>query len=135
MQDYLVRRLLALTPTSLFASLIVFVTVRLIPGNVIDLMLSQNDISADKFSSEQLISALGLEKPMWEQSARRMGGILLARVRVTFELGLLALAPGPCLTVVVYATNMFGDALCDLFDPRHARFALILAGGDPAGQD
>ena len=30
----------------------------------------------------------------------------------------LALAPGLCLTVVVYATNMFGDALRDLFDPR-----------------
>jgi peptide/nickel transport system permease protein len=135
MQAYLVHRLLALIPTLLFASLIVFVTVRLIPGNVIDLMLSQYDISADKFSSEQLISALGLGKPIWEQSARRMGGILLARVPVTIELGLLALAPGLCLSVVVYATNMFGDALCDLFDPRHARFALILAGGDPAGQD
>ena len=30
----------------------------------------------------------------------------------------LALAPGLCLTVVVYATNMFGDALRDLLDPR-----------------
>ena len=30
----------------------------------------------------------------------------------------LALAPGLCLTVVVYATNVFGDALRDLLDPR-----------------
>jgi peptide/nickel transport system permease protein len=30
----------------------------------------------------------------------------------------LALAPGLCLTVVVYATNMFGDALRDILDPR-----------------
>jgi peptide/nickel transport system permease protein len=30
----------------------------------------------------------------------------------------LAMAPGLCLTIVVYATNMFGDALRDLFDPR-----------------
>ena len=30
----------------------------------------------------------------------------------------LALAPGLCLTIVVYAINMFGDALRDLIDPR-----------------
>lgn len=30
----------------------------------------------------------------------------------------LALGPGLCLTLVVYATNVFGDALRDLLDPR-----------------
>lgn len=30
----------------------------------------------------------------------------------------LALAPGLCLTVVVYAVNVYGDALRDLLDPR-----------------
>ena len=30
----------------------------------------------------------------------------------------LALAPGICLTVVVYAVNVYGDALRDLLDPR-----------------
>ena len=110
MQAYIARRLLALIPTLFFASLIVFVTVRLIPGSVIDLMLSQNDISAGKASREQLISALGLDKPMWEQYGRWMGGILLrgdfgqslwqntpvaellqARLPVTFQLGFMAL--------------------------------------------
>ena len=110
MHTYVVRRLLALVPTLFFASLIVFVTVRLIPGDVIDLMLSQNDISADKLSRDQLIAALGLDKPMWEQYGRWAGAILFrgdfgtslwqstpvgellaARLPVTFELGLLAL--------------------------------------------
>ena len=110
MQAYIARRLLALIPTLLFASLIVFVTVRLIPGSVIDLMLSQNDISAGKASREQLISALGLDKPMWEQYGRWVSGILLhgdfghslwqntpvaellaARLPVTFQLGFMAL--------------------------------------------
>ena len=110
MHTYVVRRLLALVPTLFFASLIVFVTVRLIPGDVIDLMLSQNDISAGKLSRDQLIAALGLDKPMWEQYGRWVGAILLrgdfgnslwqstpvgellaARLPVTFELGLLAL--------------------------------------------
>ena len=110
MQAYIVRRLLALIPTLFFASLIVFATVRLIPGSVIDLMLSQNDISADKFSRDQLIAALGLDKPMWEQYVHWISGILLhgdfgrslwqstpvsellrARLPVTFQLGLMAL--------------------------------------------
>ena len=30
----------------------------------------------------------------------------------------LALAPGLCLTVVVFAVNVVGDALRDLVDPR-----------------
>jgi peptide/nickel transport system permease protein len=110
MQAYILRRLLALIPTLFFASVIVFVTVRLIPGSVIDLMLSQNDISADKFSRDQLVAALGLDKPMWEQYGRWIGAILLhgdfgrslwlntpvaellaARLPVTFQLGLMAL--------------------------------------------
>ncbi len=110
MKTYVARRLLALVPTLFFASLIVFVTVRLIPGDVIDLMLSQNDVSASKLTRDQLIAALGLDKPMWEQYALWMGGILfhgdfgqslwqnvpvsellLARMPITLELGLLAL--------------------------------------------
>jgi peptide/nickel transport system permease protein len=109
MQAYVARRLLALIPTLFFASVIVFVTVRMIPGDVIDLMLSQNDISAGKHSREQLIAALGLDRPMWEQYLRWIGAalrgdfgyslwqnapvgeFLVARLPVTFELGLLAL--------------------------------------------
>jgi len=110
MQAYIVRRLLALIPTLFFASLIVFATVRLIPGSVIDLMLSQNDIAADKFSRDQLVAALGLDKPMWQQYMHWISGVLLhgdfgrslwqntpvsellmARLPVTFQLGAMAL--------------------------------------------
>ena len=122
MQAYLVRRLLALIPALFFASVIVFATVRLIPGSVIDLMLSQNDISADKLSRDQLIAALGLDKPIWEQYARWMGGILLAgdfgrslwgntpvaelllaRLPVTFELGLMALVVALAVAIPIGA--------------------------------
>jgi peptide/nickel transport system permease protein len=30
----------------------------------------------------------------------------------------LALAPGLCITLVVYSVNVLGDALRDLLDPR-----------------
>ena len=79
MGAYLARRLLALLPTLLLASLIVFVTIRLIPGDVIDLMLSQNDVAADKLSRDQLVAALGLDQPMWEQYLRWVGAHRAAR--------------------------------------------------------
>ncbi len=113
MRGYLLRRLLALLPTLLLASVIVFVTVRLIPGDVIDLMLSQNDVSADTKSREQVIAALGLDRPLWQQYGRWVSAIVLhgdlgrslwqgtpvtehlwARLPVTFELGLIALLVG-----------------------------------------
>lgn len=110
MRTYILRRVLALVPTLFFASVIVFVTVHVIPGNVVDLMLSQNDVSAGKLSRDQLVQVLGLDRPIWDQYLRWIGGILmhgdfgrslwqstpvaehlLARLPVTFELGLLAL--------------------------------------------
>jgi peptide/nickel transport system permease protein len=113
MRAYILRRLLALLPTLFIASVIVFTTVRLIPGDVIDLMLSQNDLGADRLGREQLMQTLGLDRPMAEQYLRWVGAILLhgdlgrslwqdthvtemllARLPVTLELGALALLVG-----------------------------------------
>jgi peptide/nickel transport system permease protein len=77
MRAYVIRRILALIPTLFFASVIVFATVRMIPGDIIDMMISQNDISAGKADREQLEAALGLDQPMYIQYFRWMGGILL----------------------------------------------------------
>lgn len=76
MSSYFVHRLLALIPTLFFSSIIVFVSVRLIPGDTIDLMLAQNDISANQVTREDLIRALGLDVPLLEQYGRWVGRIL-----------------------------------------------------------
>jgi len=110
MQGYVIRRVLALIPTLFFASFIVFITVRLIPGNIIDLMLSQNDVSAAKQTRAQLEAVLGLDQPVYTQYFRWIGALLLhgdlgrslwsntpvteqilQRLPVTFELGAMAL--------------------------------------------
>ncbi len=110
MYGYLIRRLLALVPTLFFASVIVFAVIRMVPGDVIDLMLSENDFSADKASREQLERALGLDQPIYLQYVNWVSGILLRgdlgrslwldspvleevvdRIPVTFELGLVSL--------------------------------------------
>jgi peptide/nickel transport system permease protein len=65
---------------------------------------------------ESALSFLGLGVP---PPAPTWGGMLSGSGRTfMFQGPWLALAPGLCLTVVVYATNMFGDALRDLLDPR-----------------
>jgi len=108
MLAYTVRRLIALVPTLFFASVIVFVSVRLIPGSVIDLMLANNPLAMDK-DRGAIEAALGLDKPMYVQYLHWVGGILrgdlgrslwqdtpvtheiLARLPVTLELALLAM--------------------------------------------
>jgi peptide/nickel transport system permease protein len=120
MRGYVIRRLLSLLPTLFFASLIVFITVRLIPGDIIDMMLSQNDVAADKKSRDQVVAALGLDKPMWEQYVTWVSNIIFrgdlgsslwqnspvteflkARMPVTFELGLLALIVGLLIAIPI----------------------------------
>lgn len=65
---------------------------------------------------ESGLSFLGLGVP---PPAPTWGGLLSGAGRTyMFQGPWLALAPGLCLTVVVYATNVFGDALRDLLDPR-----------------
>jgi peptide/nickel transport system permease protein len=110
--------LVALVPTLFFASLIVFATVRLIPGSVIDLMLSQNDIAVGK-DRAQLEAALGFDRPIYVQYVRWVGAALhgdlgrslwqntpvttqlLDRLPVTFELGVLALTVALCLAIPI----------------------------------
>ncbi len=66
--------------------------------------------------SEAALSFLGLGVP---PPAPTWGGMLSGDGRTYLYLGpWLALAPGVCLTVVVYSANVFGDALRDLLDPR-----------------
>ena len=66
--------------------------------------------------AEAGLSFLGLGVP---PPAPTWGGMLSGSGRAYMYQGpWLALAPGLCLTVVVYSINMFGDALRDVLDPR-----------------
>lgn len=66
--------------------------------------------------AESGLAFLGVGVP---PPAPTWGGLLSGGGRIyMFQGPWLALAPGLCLTLVVYATNVFGDALRDLLDPR-----------------
>ena len=61
MQAYIFRRLLLIVPTMLIVSLIVFLSMRLIPGDVLDYMVSLRYMSAG--AMEALREQLGLNLP------------------------------------------------------------------------
>jgi peptide/nickel transport system permease protein len=108
MQAFVIRRLLALIPTLLFTSIIVFASIHMIPGDIIDLMLAQNDISTGQ-DRARIEAALGLDQPIhiqyfnwvWNAMQGDLGRSLwqnipvteqlAATLPITFELGLLAL--------------------------------------------
>jgi peptide/nickel transport system permease protein len=67
------RRLLLLVPTVLGVLTLVFFLVHLIPGDPVELMLGETASRADL---AQLRADLGLDRPIGEQYARFMGGLV-----------------------------------------------------------
>jgi peptide/nickel transport system permease protein len=147
MQAFVIRRIGALVPTLFFASVIVFVVVRLIPGDVIDLMLSQ-DSGADKLDRETLERALGFDRPMVEQYLRWIGGVLfhgdfglslwrqtpvadmlLARLPVTLELSLLALTVALLIALPIgILSAVRQDTVADYIARSFSIFMLAVPG-------
>ena len=120
MRAYLIRRLLALIPTMFFATLIVFCVIRLIPGDIIDLMISQHDFSDIEITRESLEKTLGLDVPIYIQYFRWIKGIILHgdlgkslwtetqgseevldRLPVTLELAVIALVIGLVISIPI----------------------------------
>ena len=108
MRSYIIKRLLLAIPTLLLVSTTVFFMIRLIPGNIIDLMMSDQGVvsQADRANIEH---SLGLDKPVLTQYGIWLGNVIhgnlgnslwdkspvvdeiSARLPVTLELGILSI--------------------------------------------
>jgi peptide/nickel transport system permease protein len=75
MAAYTIRRLLLIIPTFLLITILVFLSARFIPGDVIDMMLAQMNTSgtASDMTRQNLEKALGLSAPMHIQYVRWLG--------------------------------------------------------------
>ena len=76
MRAYIIRRLLLMIPTLLLVTIIVFLTVRFIPGSLIDLMASQQvgeTMVSPEEIAEQIRHDLGLDVPVGKQYLRWLG--------------------------------------------------------------
>ena len=122
MRAYIIRRLLLMILSLFLLTILVFLSVRLLPGDVIDAILSRMmEISTvGTIDREALERQLGLDVPGYVQYARWLGGILLRgslgeslmgrgaveqqiinRLPVTLELGLLAIVIGLVIALPV----------------------------------
>jgi peptide/nickel transport system permease protein len=82
MQAYLIRRLLLIIPTLFIVTLIVFLSVHIIPGSVVDLIyMERASVTASGTDQEagraQLEHTLGLDAPLHIQYIRWAEGIIL----------------------------------------------------------
>jgi peptide/nickel transport system permease protein len=122
MGAYTIRRLLWVPVTVVLVSIIVFLTVRFIPGNIVDIMESQIAQFANGTAPPRLAleHALGLDVPFYVQYARWIGNIVihgslgtslvsssditprvLAALPVTFELSILSLIIGLVISIPI----------------------------------
>ena len=112
MRAYIIRRVLLLIPTFLLLSILVFLSLRFLPGDAIDALAAQMASFMD-IDREKLERMLGLDQPMYVQYGRWLGGIflhgtlgdsllgawrveekILARLPATVQLGVMAIVIG-----------------------------------------
>jgi peptide/nickel transport system permease protein len=77
MGTYIFKRLLAMVPTLLGVAVLIFVLLRIVPGDVVEaryLAQGSQFVSQDLMNQER--AKLGLDKPLWQQFTSWMGGLL-----------------------------------------------------------
>ena len=73
MRNYIIRRLLILIPTIILLTLLIFILVSLVPGDIVDAMQARSsEMTMDRAAIEK---ALGLDAPLLVQYGRWMGVI------------------------------------------------------------
>ena len=116
MHLYLARRLLLVIPTLIGVSIVVFMLVRLLPGDAVTMLLQDYNYGKD---ADELRAKLGLDRPIYVQYVEWMGGVLqgdlgtslrnktpvaeelLLRMPVTAELGLIAMVVGLAVAIPI----------------------------------
>ena len=73
MRAYIIRRLLLIIPTLFILTVLVFLSVRFIPGDVIDVMVAEMQHTWGDFDREALEHKLGLDVPVHVQYGRWIG--------------------------------------------------------------
>ncbi|MDC9590555.1 dipeptide ABC transporter permease DppB [Xenorhabdus sp. XENO-10] len=107
MLQFILRRLGLVIPTFIGITLLTFAFVHMIPGDPVLIMAGERGISAERHA--QLLTEMGLDKPLWEQYFHYINGVLhgdlgislksripvwdefVPRFQATLELGICAM--------------------------------------------
>ena len=85
MYHYLARRLVLLVPVLFGVSILIFALVRLIPGDVVDVLLGGESGSPEV--RDELRALFGLDQPIYIQYVRWLGGVLSGNFGVSLRTG------------------------------------------------
>jgi peptide/nickel transport system permease protein len=142
---YLMRRLALLVPTLLGVSIVVFVLVRLLPGDAVALQLQ--DARSTAADEAALRSQLGIDRPIFVQYVDWLGSLaradlghsfrthqpvveeLAGRLPVTAELGVLALLIATVVAVAVGVTSAVKQDTWADYAARSAAIGLLAIPG------
>ncbi len=115
MRAYAIRRVLLIFPTLILLTIAVFLSVRFIPGDVVDMMISEvniENVMSYEEARDMLRGQLGLDTPVhvqyWKwltriaqgdlgtslRTGRSITEMFLSKVPISIELGLLSLITG-----------------------------------------
>ena len=147
MRAYIIRRLLLLIPTLFILSVLVFLSVRFIPGDVIDNMVGRMDFAGGELDREAMERRLGLDLPVYVQYGRWIGDIVLRgtlgkslmgdwpieerlfdRLPVTLELGGMAILIG---LVIALPVGIYSAVRQDTIADYTGRILAILGLATP----
>lgn len=144
MFDYVLRRALLAVPTILLVMFMTFMLLRLVPGNLVEIMLAERPYAtpADKAELEQ---QLGLDEPIPTQFVKYIFNVvrgdlgespwtatpvtheLRRRLPVTMEFGLLAILCGLCISLPVgVLAAIRQDSIADYVGRSFAILALSI---------
>ena len=120
MRTYIIRRVLLLIPTFILLTVLVFLSVRFLPGDLIDTMAGEGYGTQKPTDRKAIEQMLGLDVPVHVQYGRWLGGLLLhgtlgrsmieqipveekllAHLPVTLELGILGILIGLLIALPV----------------------------------
>jgi peptide/nickel transport system permease protein len=87
MSRYLLQRLALVIPTLIGTSLIVFMLLRLLPGDIVDVLFG-GDPQASQATLEQIRESLGLNKPLYTQYGEWVGGLLVGDAGLSMRTGI-----------------------------------------------
>ncbi len=76
MRQYILKRLLLMIPTLLGVAVLVFLMLRVVPGDIVELKYAGTGAFAPKEAIERERVQLGLDKPLWQQFLNWMWGIV-----------------------------------------------------------
>ena len=119
MYSYLIRRLALLVPTLFLVTLIVFFSVRFVPGSIVDLMTAELNSSGGEVTRAEVEAKLGLDKPVYIQYFTWLGKAvrgdlgnsmwqdrpivtdIISKIPISLELGIMAIVTGLLISLPI----------------------------------